>query len=105
VRHLITAPVLYPTAILQSSQAESQSKELRGHQPKRAAHPDLDSLARNPAAEMLHHLSKAKWSLSNLASMLRLNLFTYRDLRNWLDDPFQTPPLLPESQPLTLPLG
>ena len=27
-----------------------------------------------------HHLSKAKWSLSNLASMLRLNLFTYRDL-------------------------
>ena len=32
----------------------------------------------------LHHLSKAKWSLSNLASMLRLNLFTYRDLRKWL---------------------
>ena len=26
----------------------------------------------------LHHLSKAKWSFSNLASMLRLNLFTYR---------------------------
>jgi hypothetical protein len=46
----------------------------------------------------LHHLSKAKWSLSNLASMLRLNLFTYRDLRTWLDDPFETPPLLPDSQ-------
>jgi hypothetical protein len=53
----------------------------------------------------LHHLSKAKWSLSNLASMLRLNLFTYRDLRNWLDDPFETPPLLPESQQLTLGLA
>jgi DDE family transposase/uncharacterized protein DUF4372 len=53
----------------------------------------------------LHHLSKAKWSLSNLASMLRLNLFTYRDLRNWLDDPFETPPLLPESQQLTLALA
>ena len=52
----------------------------------------------------LHHLSKAKWSLSNLASLLRLNLFTYRDLPNWLDGPFQTPPLLPESQQLTLPL-
>ena len=52
----------------------------------------------------LHHLSKAKWSLSNLASLLRLNLFTYRDLRNWLDGPFQTPPLLPPSQQLTLPL-
>jgi len=52
----------------------------------------------------LHHLSKAKWSLSNLASLLRLNLFTYRDLRNWLDGPFQTPPLLPEPQQLTFPL-
>jgi len=53
----------------------------------------------------LHHLSKAKWSLSNLASMLRLNLFTYRDLRNWLDDPFETPPLLPETKQLTLALA
>jgi len=50
----------------------------------------------------LHHLSKAKWSLSNLASMLRLNLFTYRDLTAWLDNPFGTPPLLPEFQQLTL---
>ena len=53
----------------------------------------------------LHHLSKAKWSLSNLASMLRLNLFTYRDLRMWQDDPFGTPPLLPESEQLTLTLA
>src|SRR5580658_746258 len=53
----------------------------------------------------LHHLSKAKWSLSNLASMLRLNLFTYRDLRNWLDDPFQTPPVLPETEQLNLALA
>ena len=53
----------------------------------------------------LHHLSKAKWSLSNLASMLRLNLFTYRDLNAWLDNPFGTPPLLPEPQQLTLGLA
>jgi Domain of unknown function (DUF4372)/Transposase DDE domain len=52
----------------------------------------------------LHHLSKARWSLSNLASMLRLNLFTYRDLHAWLDDPFGTPPILPDSQQLTLAL-
>jgi len=43
----------------------------------------------------LHYLSKAKWSLSNLAAMLRLNLFTYRDLRAWLDAPFSTPPVTP----------
>jgi IS4 transposase len=53
----------------------------------------------------LHHLSKAKWSLSNLACMLRLNLFTYRDLTAWLDNPFGTPPILPQSQQLTLALA
>jgi len=53
----------------------------------------------------VHHLSKAKWSLSNLASMLRLNLFTYRDLSAWLDNPFGTPPILPEFQQLNLALA
>jgi hypothetical protein len=53
----------------------------------------------------LHLLSKAKWSLSNLASMLRLNLFTYRDLNAWLDNPFGTPPLLPEFRQLALGLA
>ena len=50
----------------------------------------------------LHHLSKAGWSLSNLACMLRLNLFTYRDLTMWLHDPMQTPPLHPPTEQLTL---
>jgi hypothetical protein len=40
----------------------------------------------------LHYLSQANWSLSNLASMLRLNLFTYGELTKWLHDPMQTPP-------------
>lgn len=44
----------------------------------------------------LHHLSKAAWSLSNLAAMVRLSLFTYRDLMAWLHDPFGKPPLAPE---------
>ena len=52
----------------------------------------------------LHHLSKAGWSLSNLASMLRLNLFTYRHLRDWLDDPFNTPPIQPIPKQLELAL-
>ena len=52
----------------------------------------------------LHHLSKAGWSLSNLASMLRLNLFTYRDLTKWLTDPMETPPLVPQAEQLTLAL-
>jgi IS4 transposase len=52
----------------------------------------------------LHHLSKANWSLSNLASMLRLNLFTYRLLTQWLDNPMGTPPLIPVAEQLTLAL-
>ena len=47
----------------------------------------------------LHHLSKANWSLSNLASLLRLNLFTYRELTKWLNDPLETPPLIREPEP------
>src|ERR1700693_5886747 len=50
----------------------------------------------------LHHLSKANWSLSNLASMLRLNLFTYRELTKWIHNPMETPPLLPAAEQLTL---
>jgi hypothetical protein len=53
----------------------------------------------------LHYLSKAKWSFSNLASMLRLNLFTYRDLRRWLENPFGTPPLVPLTEQLRLELS
>jgi IS4 transposase len=41
----------------------------------------------------LHFLSKRNWSFSNLAALLRMNLFTYRDLKDWLDDPLGTPPL------------
>lgn len=52
----------------------------------------------------LHHLSKANWSLSVLATMLRLNLFTYRDLIAWLDNPRGTPPLIPAAEQLTLAL-
>ena len=36
------------------------------------------------------------WSLSNLVALLRQQLFVYRDLMSWLDDPFQAPPSLAE---------
>lgn len=47
----------------------------------------------------LHHLSQFGWSMSNLATMLRLNLFTYRDLLEWLQNPFDHPPAIPVVQP------
>lgn len=52
----------------------------------------------------LHHLSQERWSLSNLASLLRLNLFTYRDLHTWLNAPWNTPPLDPVPEQLALTL-
>jgi hypothetical protein len=36
------------------------------------------------------------WSLSNLVALLRMNLFVYRDLWTWLDEPFAAPPLPPQ---------
>lgn len=43
------------------------------------------------------------WSLSNLVAMLRYNLFTYRDLWTWLDNPFETPPIVPVAEQLVIP--
>jgi IS4 transposase len=34
------------------------------------------------------------WSLSNLVALLRQQLFVYRNLYLWIDDPFQAPPVL-----------
>ena len=38
--------------------------------------------------------STFSWSLSTLSALLRQQLFFYRDLWVWLDDPFQAPPAL-----------
>lgn len=50
----------------------------------------------------LHHLSKAVWSLSTFTAMLRMNLFTYRSLGDWLKDPRRTPPIEPPQYSLPL---
>ena len=40
----------------------------------------------------LQRSSRFGWSLANLVALLRMNLFTHRDLMAWLDHPFTTPP-------------
>lgn len=46
------------------------------------------------------------WSLSNLAALLRQQLFVYRDLWAWLDEPFEPPPQAAEANAqLALPLA
>jgi hypothetical protein len=46
----------------------------------------------------LQFRSKCNLPLCRLVALLRLNLFSYRNLWNWLDDPFETPPELPDPQ-------
>ena len=45
------------------------------------------------------------WSLSNLVALLRMNLFVYRDLWAWLDEPFTPPPLLIDPVQQSLPIA
>jgi IS4 transposase len=42
------------------------------------------------------------WSLSNLVAMLRYNLFTYRDLWAWIDQPYEPPPMTMLQEQLSL---
>jgi len=53
----------------------------------------------------LQFRSRLDWALSNLVALVRWNLFTYRDLWAWLDNPFETPPLVPQPEQLLLELA
>jgi len=44
--------------------------------------------------------SKFNWSLSNLVALLRMNLFTHRDLWEWLNKPFEIAPVPYEPEQL-----
>jgi hypothetical protein len=50
----------------------------------------------------LQFRSRLAWALSNLVALLRWNLFTYRDLWEWLNRPFDTPPQAPQQLELNL---
>jgi hypothetical protein len=53
----------------------------------------------------LQLMSTFGWSLSNLAALLRHQLFVYRDLFGWLNAPFEGPPQLAEAANAQLSLG
>lgn len=42
------------------------------------------------------------WSMSNLVALLRLNLFTYRDLWEWINKPTESPPVMADIEQLSL---
>ncbi|BBO67041.1 hypothetical protein DSCA_09760 [Desulfosarcina alkanivorans] len=47
--------------------------------------------------------SRFNWSLSNLVAFLRWNLFTYRNLWEWIDRPFDVLPVKAEPVQYLLP--
>jgi hypothetical protein len=49
--------------------------------------------------------SKFNWSLSNLVAMLRMNLFTHKELWAWLDNPFEVLEELEEAEQLRFDLA
>lgn len=51
----------------------------------------------------LQFKSKFGWSLSNLVAFLRWNLFTYRNLWEWIDSPYEVLPIVPKSTQCQLP--
>jgi len=53
----------------------------------------------------LQLMSTFGWSLSNLAALLRHQLFVYRDLFGWLNAPFEGPPQLADVAKTQLSLG
>jgi IS4 transposase len=50
----------------------------------------------------LQFRSHYRWAVSNLVALLRWSLFTYRNLWEWLNRPFDTPPLAPDQLMLDL---
>jgi hypothetical protein len=58
---------------------------LRGGTPSRRPHSVL-------VVRYLQFRSQFRWAVSNLVALLRWNLFSYRNLWEWLNRPFDTPP-------------
>ena len=53
----------------------------------------------------LQFISRHGWGLSTLVALLHWSLFTYRDLIEWVNDPFNTPPEASGWRQLPLPFG
>jgi hypothetical protein len=49
--------------------------------------------------------SRFGWSLANLVALLRMNLFTHRDLHSWIDEPFGLPPDPDEAAQIAMAFG
>ena len=111
--------------LLQDPETEPQGQDLYRGERECPSHPDLDSsyppgghlfavpggTANSPCRSTGYQVAAPPlkgWLVvlqyGPPAGGLRMNLFTYRDLNEWLNEPYATPPLIPEPEQLRLAL-
>src|ERR1022692_1621619 len=81
-------------AILQGAEADIEDQNVCGDQRQCGAHAGVDGVDRDAGAEVPAVEIEVLVVVIALAALLRQQLFFYRDLWAWLDDPFQAPPAL-----------
>ena len=80
--------------VFQGAQAVVQDQDFVGTSANAVRTQVWTALIAMLVLKYLQMKSSFSWSLSTLAALLRQQLFFYRDLWVWLDDPFQSPPAL-----------
>jgi len=93
--------------LLQDLETEPESQDLYRSQRERHSHPDLDSSYSNAGNQVVALSIKGGLVVLQYgppAGGIRMNLFTYRDMIEWLNKPYATPPLIPEPEQLRLAL-
>src|SRR5213593_1171219 len=75
------------------------------HQPQRRSHPDLDSTHCDPPAEVPAVSLPAQLGSVQSGGPAEVEPLHLRDLWNWLDNPFETPPVALDYEQLSLDLA
>ncbi len=88
--------------LLEKCQGMGARKKFRFRNKLFSLDTDLDSIDSYPRPEVPEVQVDLWWSLSNLVAMLRYNLFAYRDLWAWINNPFEAPPFVLEMEQLSL---
>ncbi len=87
-----TAPVPYPTTVFKALKQTAKVKSFLGTSANAVKTQIWTALIAMLILKYLQIKSSFGWSLSNLAALLRQQLFIFRDLWEWLNTPLEGPP-------------
>jgi hypothetical protein len=89
-----TTGPLADRTLLQGAEAESEDQDLDRTSANALKVQVWTALIAMLILKYLQLKARFAWSLSNLVALLRMNLFTHRDVWAWLDRPLDGPPTL-----------